>query len=149
MVCKKRGAAWIRVAAMILVVAMVLPVGVSAAVQPRASQYLYSCDAEVYDVGGGKVQAWFWVFGMGPQELLGVSTIKLYESADGVNWTWVKSYGFVNYPSMLKTNAAYHSGHMDYQGESGMYYKAYVTFFGGTNDAGDTRYYWTTATRVS
>lgn len=149
MFSKKRGAAWIRAAAVILVVAMVLPVCASAAGQPRASQYLDFYSAEVYDAGGGKVEVCFSVNGMGLQELLGVSNIKLYESEDGVNWTRVKTYNIVYYPNMIKANAAYHSGHVDYQGESGMYYKAYVTFFGGTDDGGDTRYYWTTAVRAA
>lgn len=74
---------------------------------------------------------------------IGALTIQLYESEDGNNWTWVQSYSNANYPRMLGHDTVYYSGHVDYQGRTGRYYKAYVCIWAGKDGAGDNRYYWT------
>ena len=139
----------IRLVAMLLAFVLVLPMGVKAAVvepaQPRASSYLNSYNAYVYPAGSGKIQVWFSVVGVGYMDTLGALTIKIYESTDNSNWTWVKSFSNGNYPSMVGYDDYYHSGHVDYQGVAGRYYKAYVCIWAGKDGDGDTRYFYTSA----
>ncbi|MBQ9167327.1 MAG: hypothetical protein IJX67_02825 [Oscillospiraceae bacterium] len=146
---KRKNSALIRLVAMSMVIALTLPMGVSAAavetVQPRASSYLNSYNAYVYPAGSGKVQVWFSVTGTNYMDTLGALTIRIYESTDNSTWTWVKSFSNGNYPSMLGYDDFYHSGHVDYQGVAGRYYKAYVCIWAGKDGAGDTRYFYTSS----
>lgn len=150
---KKKNSAILRLVAILLVVTLTLPVTVSAAsvetVQPRASYYLDSYNAYVYPAGSGKVQVWFSVIGVDYLDELGALTIKIYESTDNSNWTWVKSFSNFNYPEMLGYDHFYHSGHVEYQGVAGRYYKAYVCIWGGRDGDGDTRYFWTSAKKAT
>lgn len=131
----------------LLVVALISPVGASAAVadpvQPNASNYLSSYAAYVYLAGDGLVQVYFNVEGTRTMDELGALTIELYESTDKSNWTWVKTFKHTVDSGMLGYNDFYHSGHLDYQGVEGRYYKAYVCVWAGKDGGGDTRYFWT------
>lgn len=139
----------IRLVAIILMMTLTLSVGTlpasAEAAQPRGSAYLSSYNAYIYPAGGGKVQVWFTVTGAGTQEALGALTIQLYESTDNSTWKWVKAYSHNNYPDMMGYNDYYHSGHVDYQGVAGRYYRAYVCIWGGGLTIGDARYFYTSA----
>lgn len=74
---------------------------------------------------------------------IGTLSIQIYESKDNINWTWVDTYTNGDTPSMLGHNDYYYSGHVDYQGTIGRYYKAYVCIWAGRDGGGDTRYMWT------
>ncbi len=145
----RKHSAIVRIAALLLVVAMLLPVGASAAtaetVQPRASHYLNSYSAYVYPAGNGKVQVWFSITGVDYMDELGALRIAIYESTDNSTWTWVETFTHNTTSGMLGYNTIYHSGHVDYQGVAGRYYKAYVGIWGGKNGDGDNRYFWTSA----
>ena len=149
---KRNTSVMIRIMAMVLTVAMILPVGVSAAaaepVQPRASDYLSIYNAYVYCAGDGKIQVWFTVEGTDYMDTLGALTIRIYESTDGTNWTWKKSFNNGNYPELIGYNDYFHTGHVDYQGVIGRYYRAYVTIWAGKNGQGDSRYFYTSAKRA-
>lgn len=143
----------IRLVAMVLVMALILPVGTRAAVadtvQPCASAYLNSYNAYIYAAGGGKIQVWFTVTGTGTLEALGALTIQLYESTDNSTWKWVKAYSHNNYPDMMGYDDYYHSGHVDYQGVAGRYYRAYVCIWGGGMTIGDNRYFYTSSKKAT
>lgn len=146
---KRNASVIIRIISMILVVALALPIGVNAAiveaVQPRSSLYLDSYNAYVYPAGSGKIQVWFTVTGTDDMDTLGALTIRIYESTDNINWTWKKSFTNDTTPSMIGYDDYYHSGHVDYQGVAGRYYRAYVTIWAGKDGDGDTRYFYTSS----
>ena len=150
---KKQNIKLIRLVAMLLAIVLVLPAGMRTAkaegIQPRASDYLDSYNAYVYPAGNGKIQVWFTVTGTTYMDTLGTLTIKIYESRDNSNWTWVKSYSNGNYPQMIGYNDYYHSGHVDYQGVAGRYYKAYVCVWAGEGNDGDTRYFYTSSKKAT
>lgn len=150
---RKKNMKLIRLVAMMLALALVSPMTVSAAVmepvQPCASYYLDSYNAYIYPAGSGKIQVWFTVTGMDYMDTLGALTIRIYESTDNSNWTWVKSFSNGNYPSMIGYDDYYHSGHVDYQGVAGRYYKAYVCIWAGQGNDGDTRYFYTSSKRAT
>lgn len=120
-----------------------LPANATGIVDPRASDYLDSYNAYIYPASLGKIQIWFTVTGVNYMDEIGTLTILLYESTDQTNWTWVKTYKHNSYADMLDYNDIYHTGHVEYSGTIGRYYKAYVTIWAGKDGAGDTRYFWT------
>lgn len=144
---RKTGLA-VKIIAIFMVIVLVLPVGAMAA-ESRASLYLDAYSAYVYPAGWWKVQVWFSVDGNGYMDEIGSLAIQLYESTDNENWTWVKTFEFTEYPDMLGYNNYYHTGHIEYNGSFGKYYKAYVCVWAGKNGDGDTRYFWTNSEKAT
>ena len=116
---------------------------------PRASSYLTSYNTYMYNAAFGKMQVYFNVTGVNYMDEIGALTVKIYESTDNTNWTWVETYKHASTSGMLGYNKVYHSGHVDYQGTIGRYYKAYVTIWAGKDGDGDTRYYWTQSQKAT
>ena len=132
----------LRVVAIILVIAAVLPIN-AMAVETRASDYLSMYTAYIYPAGWGKVQVWFSVDGTGTMDEIGALEVRLYESKDNENWTWIKTFEHQIDSGMLGYNNYYHDGYVQYNGTIGRYYKAYVCVWAGKDGDGDTRYFWT------
>ena len=145
----KGSSVFVRLIALLLVFSFLVPVYAQAAetesVQPRASAYLSTYGAYVYLPGNGEVQVYFNVTGTDDMDELGALSIAIYESTDGVNWTWKKTFTHDSTAGMLSYNDDFHTGHVTYNGVVGRYYKAYVCIWGGKNGQGDTRYFWTSA----
>lgn len=138
--------AYRRIVALVLAFILIVPsmlLVATATANPRASDYLNSYNTYLYNAALGKIQVYFDVTGVNYMDEIGTLTIKVYESTDKENWTWVKTYTNGDTPSMLGYNKVYYSGHVDYQGTIGRYYKAYVCIWAGKNGDGDTRYMWT------
>lgn len=129
----------------LLIIAFLTPCNVNAVSNPtpRASDYLNSYNTYLYRESWGKIQVWFTVTGVNYMDDIGALTVQIYESTDGTTWTWVDTVRHTTQSNMLGHNAVYHSGHVDYQGTIGRYYKAYVTIWAGKDGDGDTRYMWT------
>lgn len=144
---RKKNILGVRIIALLLLMIMLVPFHVHAnediPTTPRASYYLDSYNAYIYPAGLGKIQVWFTVTGVDYMDEIGALTVQIYESTDNENWSWVKTVRHTSQSNMLDLNDYYHSGHIDYQGTIGRYYKAYVCIWAGKNGAGDTRYLWT------
>ena len=138
----------VKIIAAFLLVIMLCPVEAFAA-ESRASYYLSSYSAYVYRAGWGKIQVWFTVEGVDDMDEIGALEIRMYESKDNENWTWVKTYDYTDYSDMLGYNDFSHSGHVEYSGTLGRYYKAYVCVWAGRNGTGDTRYFWTNSEKAT
>lgn len=147
----QKNSVFVRLIIIILVVVLLSTIGVSATTNatPRASYYLDSYNTYMYNAAFGKMQVYFDVTGVNYMDELGVLTIKIYESTDNETWTWVETYKHTSTSGMLGYDTVYHSGHVDYQGTIGRYYKAYVTIWGGSDGGGDTRYYWTQSQKAT
>ena len=147
----------IRLVSITMVFALLVPIYANAAgnetVQPYASPYLDSYQAYVYPAGGGLVQVYFHVQGTGTMDELGALKIEIYEcatnSSNDSDWTWKDTFTHNTNPEILSYNDDYHSGHVDYNGTPGKYYKAYVCIWGGKGGKGDTRYFWTSAKKAT
>lgn len=140
--------------AILLIICLILsPINVTAtevdSISTRASNYLSSYNTYLYPAAFGKIQIYFHVTGVNYMDEIGTLTIKVYESTDKQNWTWVKSYTNGDTPSMLGYDNYYYSSHVDYQGIIGRYYKAYVCIWAGKDGSGDTRYMWTDIQKAS
>lgn len=137
-----------RVIAIILIIACVFPIN-AMAVEPRASDYLSSYSAYVYRAGWGKIQVWFEVDGTNYMDEIGALEIQIYESKDNETWYWVDTYMHNDYSDMLAYDDFTHTGHIEYNGTLGRYYKAYVCVWAGKDGAGDTRYFWTNSEKAT
>lgn len=137
-----------RIVSLLLVIVLILPVGAMAA-EPRSSLYLDSYSAYVYPAGWGKIQVWFDVNGTNDMDEIGALEIQMYESTDNENWTWVKTFDYTDYSDMLIYDDYAHTGHIEYNGTLGRYYKAYVCVWAGKNGSGDTRYFWTNSEKAT
>ena len=82
-------------------------------------------------------------------DALGYMRVAIYESTDNSNWTWVKTFTDTSNPSMMGYDDYYHSGHVDYQGVVGRYYRAYVCVWAGKDGYGDTRYFYTSSKKAT
>lgn len=138
----------VKLIAILLFVVMLCPVQAFAA-ESRASYYLSTYSAYVYPSGWGKVQVWFEVQGTNDMDEIGALEIQIYESTDNVNWTWVKTFGYTDYSGMLGYDDFTHTGHVEYSGTIGRYYKAYVCVWAGKDGDGDSRYFWTSAEKAT
>ena len=153
---KRKNSLLMKVIVFVLIVSLCAPVGAYAAVPetvaPMASAYLASYTSYICAMGDGNLEIWFRVVGTDDWADIGVLTIYLYESTDDVNYSWVKTFDFVDYDdeTMLAHNTYYHMSHVDYEdGVPGRYYKAYVQIWAGPEDGGDTRYIWTPVERCT
>lgn len=138
----KKHTIFYKITALLLVLVFLFPITVQAT-ESRASYYLDSYSAYVYPAGWYKVQVWVSVHGVDYMDEIGALTIQLYESKDQETWTWVDTFHYTDYPDMLGYNDYYHSGHVEYAGTIGRYYKAYVSIWAGKDGNGDNRQFWT------
>ena len=151
---KNRQTYFIKAIAIVLAMVLMMPIGATAAEQetatPRASYYLSAYTAYVCAMGGGDLEIWFEITGTRTQEYLGVLVIYLYESTDNINWSWVKTFHHTENSQMLLTNAWEVVDYVSYdEAIPGRYYKAYVGIWGGPDDTGDSRYFWTSSERAT
>lgn len=138
----------VKIVAFLLIAVMLCPVQ-SLAVENRASYYLSSYTAYIYQAAFGKIQIWFDVDGTRYMDEIGALEIQLYESKDNSTWTWLKTYEHQNDAGMLEYNDHTYMGHVDYNGTVGRYYKAYVCVWAGKDGDGDARYFWTTPKKAT
>lgn len=137
-----------RITAMFLIVVLLCPI-TSFAAEPRASYYLTSYNAYPYSAGLGKIQIWFNVKAVSYMDDIGALRISIYESTDNSTWTIKETHTNESTPSLLGHDAIYYSGHVEYQGVIGRYYKAYICIWAGKDGDGDTRYFWTSSTKAT
>ena len=95
----KKKSVLIKAFILLLVVVLVCPVNANT-VESRASDYLEAYSAYVYPAGWGKVQVWFEVDGTNDMDEIGALEIRLYESKDNENWSWVKTFDYTDYSDM-------------------------------------------------
>ena len=142
-----------RLLALVLAVAMVLPVLGNAeatqTAQPRANTHIHDYDATVQAKGSGKIQAYYKVWGMGTMTDIGAETVQIYESTDGTNWTWKKSFRYINIPELMGHGVSEYEYTLDYQGVTGRYYKAHVTLLARNASGEETRIFFTAQTRAT
>jgi len=128
----------------ILVIAMMLAVPVLAetetAVTPYASSYFISYCAYLYKTTGTTFEVWFEVVARSGMDELGVSEIKVQRSADGNNWTTMRTYTPEYYPQMICEDTGAHGDCVTYTGTAGYQYRAYITFYAKNSGGYAKRY---------
>lgn len=124
----------VRIVCMILACSLLLAVPAQAAetAEPRASSFFASYGTDLYKTSSSSFQIWFDVVanaGSSPQ-VLGVSEIVVYRSADQQSWTKMRTYTMENYAQMVDQNTTYHADYVTYNyATTGYYYRARITFY--------------------
>lgn len=138
----------VRFICLILVCSLVLAVPAQAAsvVEPRESAFFSYYGTDLYKTSSSSFQIWFdvtanaWV----TMDVLGVSEIILYRSADQQSWTKMRTYTMENYPEMVDQNTIDHGGYVTYNyATPGYYYRAYITFYAKNSTGIAERYVYT------
>lgn len=143
----------VRFVCMILVCSLLLAVPAQAAetAEPRASSFFSSYGTDLYKTSSTSFQIWFDVIanaGSSPQ-VLGVSEIILYRSADQQTWKKMKTYIMESYPCMVAQNTYSHDGYVSYNfADTGYYYTAYITFYAKNSTGIGERYIYTEILRM-
>lgn len=95
----------------------------------RASNFFGRHTTYIDQVNTRQFEVWFIVVAVRSMDELGVKRITVQRSSDGVNWTSMKTFEKEDYPNMICTNTASHSGYVTYWGTPGYYYRAAVCYY--------------------
>ncbi len=142
----------IRCVCMILVCGLFFAVPAQAAetAEPRASYFFSSYGTDLYKTSSSSFQIWFDVVSnVSRMDVLGVSEIIVYRSADQQSWTKMRTYTMDNYPQMVAQNTTSHDGYVTYNyATTGYYYAAYITFYAKNSTGIGERYVYTEILRM-
>lgn len=121
-----------RTLCLILALSMVLtiPAYAESSTEPKGSAFFSSYGTDLYKTSSTSFEIWFDVdSNLAKMDVIGVSEIIVYRSADQQSWTKMKTYYMNAYPAMTATNAYTHTGYVTYNyAATGYYYRAYITF---------------------
>lgn len=112
-------------------------------VTPRGSNELSSYGAYCTKKSSSSVVVSYQVLGTTALDEIGVNTVKVQYSSDGVNWTTAKTFSKSVYTSMVNYGVSAHGGTLTASVPSGKQYRAYVEFYGEKDGSSTTRYYYT------
>ena len=109
--------------------------------KPRSSAYLDSYMAGTYIDSDGTVTVSVSVDAVVNATQIGARDIYLYESTDGIHFTCVKHYNYLNYPYMMGSGWYYYHDAVTYNGTYGRYYFANVYVYAADSTGSDSRLY--------
>jgi len=113
-----------------------------------SSAYLSSYTAFVTPESGGRIYVTVDVDPVGSADVVGATSIHIYESTDNVNFEHVYSFYAEDYPDMLGSGSDYYDTPVVYYGTPGRYYSATVYFYAEKNGGSDWAMYDTVAKRA-
>lgn len=71
---------------------------------------------------------------------IGAKTISVYESTNGEDFYWVKTYKSSDYPKMMGSGIIFYEDVLTHQGKAGRYYYVTACVYAGNSTGGDERY---------
>lgn len=132
----------IKFTCLVLTLSIILALPVAAAVAedaPYSSRYFGSHSTYLVNVSTSSFQVWFDVTAVSTMTQLGVDSIDIERSSDGVNWSVVKTYTRSSYSNLIGSNTADHCSYVTYSNkQSGYQYRAYVEFY-AKNSSGSAK----------
>lgn len=138
---------FIRVICMMLVCGLffAVPAQAESVVEPRASAFFSAYGTDLDKTSASSFRIWFDVVSnVTTMDVLGVSEIIVYRSADQQSWTKMRTYTMDNYPEMVAQNTVGHGGYVTYNyATTGYYYRAYITFYAKNSTGIGERYVYT------
>ncbi len=132
-------------------IVLVVPAQAESVVEPRGSAFFASYGTDLYKTSSSSFQIWFDVIANAgnTMQVLGVSEIIVYRSADQQSWTKMRTYTMDNYPQMVAQNTQDHGGYVTYNyATTGYYYTAYITFYAKNSTGIAERYVYTEILRM-
>lgn len=125
------------------------PVSAESGSQPRASLFFAAHNCFLYRVDSSTFKICFDVTATGTMDELGVRSIEVDRSADGENWSLMRTYDAEDYPQMLCENTGSHEGEITYRyATPGYYYRAYITLYAKNSSGTGTLYRYTAVMRL-
>ena len=115
-----------------LLLTLVLALSPAAYAAEQGSKYFSSYDAwiEFSPIYQSRLHLCFDVSATDIMDELGVYSIDIMESTDGVNFTTIDTFYPISFSNMMDYNSASHGGYVIfYNTVPGRYYKSYVTFW--------------------
>lgn len=106
-----------------------IPVAAEDAVAPCASDYIAVTSTYLYEIDGNRFGVWFEIMATGTMDELGVSSVVMQKSSDGVTWRNIKTFYPENYSQMIVENDSFYGAGLPYTGTYNYYYRAYVEFY--------------------
>ena len=138
----------IRVLSVVISVVLIIALPVQATeANTYSSVFFASYDSFLRNPSGNMLRMWFDVVGNGAMDKIGVESIELDRSSDGINWTTIRTFYAEDHPQMICENTGIAYDYVAYAVSYGYYYRAYVTFyaensrgFGNVYDYSETIY---------
>ena len=106
-----------------------VPVFAEESVAPYASSFFNATETYLYVIDGNRFGVWFGVLAKRSMDELGVRSIVMQKSNDGISWRDIKTFYPESYPQMISLNDSYHADGVPYTGTYNYYYRAYVEFY--------------------
>lgn len=142
----------VRVICMMLVCSLLFAVSAQAetSAEPRGSAFFASYGTDLYKTSSSSFQIWFDVTAnVNRMDVLGVSEIIVYRSADQQSWSKMFTYTMDIYTQMVDQNTTCHGGYVSYDyATPGCYYRAYITFYAKNSRGIGERYVYTEILRM-
>ena len=142
----------LRTICIVIVLSLVLaiPAYAESTVESRGSAFFGSYATDLYKTSSSSFQIWFDVdANVATMDVLGVSEIIVYRSADQQSWTKMRTYTMENYPQMVAQNTTSHIDYVTYNyATTGYYYRAYITFYAKNSTGIGERYVYTEILRM-
>lgn len=97
----------------------------------RASYFFSSYGTDLEKISTSSFRIWFDVDANAARmDVLGVSEIAVYRSANQSYWMKMLTYTMDDYPEMVDQNTTTHAGYVTYNNTTaGYYYRARITFY--------------------
>ena len=111
------------------------------AVDTRSSAYLSGYCISVTAENGGKIIVNVDVDATHTMDEVGATSITIWRSSDGENFTSVKTYNSDDYPELLGSGLHFNEDVITYYGTPGYYYCASGYCYAGDSRGSDSRYY--------
>ena len=107
------------------------PAQAAESVEPRASAFFSSYGTDLEKISTSSFRIWFDVVAnAATMDVLGVSEIAVYRSANQSYWMKMLTYTMDDYPEMVDQNTTSHDGYVTYNNTTaGYYYRVRITFY--------------------
>ena len=113
----------------------------SASASMKSSEYLDSYCISVTAESGGKIIVNVDVDATRTMDEVGATSITIWRSSDGKNFTSVKTYNSDDYPELLGSGLHFNEDVITYYGTPGYYYCASGYCYAGDSRGSDSRHY--------
>ncbi len=135
---------------LVLSLLLVIPAYAETTVEPRESIFFASYGTDLYKASSTSFEIWFDVNANASlMDVLGVSEIIVYRSADQQSWMEVLTFDMEDYPEMIDTYTWSHTGYVTVNyAMPGYYYRAYITFYAKNSRGIGERYVYTEILRM-
>lgn len=124
----------------VLLASSLLCIGASA----RSSDYLDAYRVMITPKSNGRLVIGVDVDALGDMDMVGATTIYLYESSDGKNFKLIKTYNYEDYPAMMESGRHCYNDIATYYGTIGYQYYAIGYCYAGDSTGYDEKPYTTT-----